>query len=228
MAASGRTRALRRCGWAEGHPLLAAYHDQEWGVPVHEDRKWYEKILLDGAQAGLSWLTILKKREGYREAFCGFDPEQVARLTRGDVQRLLANPGIVRNRLKVESAVSNAQAFLELQREHGSFDAYVWRVVACEPLQHRFVSMAEVPARTELSDALSKDLKARGFKFVGSTIVYAFMQAAGLVNDHLVSCFRHDEIARLGLDSRGGAGARAQKLGSRARAQKRNASVTGK
>lgn len=198
MVATSRRAEARRCDWAQSHPLLATYHDEEWGVPVHDEVKWYEKILLDGAQAGLSWLTILKKRESYREAFAGFDPAVVARFGSRDVERLLRNPGIVRNRLKVESAVSNATAFLALQREHGSFDAYVWRSVEGAPRQNRFTRMRDVPARTELSDALSKDLKRRGFKFVGSTIVYAFMQAAGLVNDHLVTCFRHREVARLG------------------------------
>jgi DNA-3-methyladenine glycosylase I len=198
MPSPSRKAHARRCDWAQGHPLLAAYHDEEWGVPIHDDVRWYEKILLDGAQAGLSWLTILKKREAYREAFAGFDPARVSRFGPRDVERLLRNPGIVRNRLKVASAVSNAAAFLAVQREHGSFDAYVWRCVDGVPRQNRFAHMRDVPARTELSDALSKDLKRRGFKFVGSTIVYAFMQAAGLVNDHLVTCFRHREVARLG------------------------------
>jgi DNA-3-methyladenine glycosylase I len=180
-----------RCAWAEGHELLRVYHDEEWGVPVHDDLKWYEKIVLDGAQAGLSWLTILKKREAYREALCGFDPAEVARFGKRDIERLLRNPGIVRNRLKVESAVRNARAFLEVQAEHGSFDAYVWSAVGSATLHNRFRTMKEVPARTEASDALSKDLKRRGFNFVGTTIVYAFMQAAGLVNDHVVSCHRY-------------------------------------
>lgn len=164
-------------------------------MPVHEDRRWYEKIVLDGAQAGLSWLTILKKREAYREALCGFDPAVVARFGARDEARLLGNPGIVRNRLKVRSAVLNARAFLEVQREHGSFDAYVWQMVGGKTQHNRFRRMQDVPARTELSDALSKDLKLRGFTFVGSTIVYAFMQAAGLVNDHLVDCHRYHVIA---------------------------------
>jgi DNA-3-methyladenine glycosylase I len=188
---------VRRCDWASSHSLLGTYHDDEWGVPVHSDTKWYEKILLDGAQAGLSWLTILKKREAYREAFADFDPARVARFTERDLARLLNNPGIVRNRLKVRSAVVNARAFLEVQREHGSFDSYIWQFVDGAPIQNRFRSMRAVPARTALSDALSKDLKRRGFSFVGSTIVYAFMQAAGLVNDHLVSCHRYDAIAQL-------------------------------
>jgi DNA-3-methyladenine glycosylase I len=186
-----------RCPWSLGDPLLSAYHDVEWGVPVHDDRRWYEKIVLDGAQAGLSWLIILRKREGYREAFLGFDPAKVARFGARDVTRLLRNPGIVRNRLKVESAVQNAGAFLQVQREHGSFDAYVWDFVGGATLQNRFRRQHDLPARTPLADALSKDLKRRGFNFVGPTIVYAFMQAAGLVNDHLVTCFRHREIVAL-------------------------------
>jgi DNA-3-methyladenine glycosylase I len=197
MPSSLKGKTVRRCTWAESHSLLCAYHDAEWGVPVHSDIKWYEKILLDGAQAGLSWLTILKKREAYRDAFCGFDPAGVALYSPDDVERLLENPGIVRNRLKLRSAVGNARAFLDIQREHGSFDAYVWNTVGGRPVQNRFRRMADVPPRCELSDALSKDLRRRGFSFVGSTIVYAFMQAAGIVNDHLVGCFRHDEIARL-------------------------------
>ena len=190
--------AVVRCHWATSHDLLAAYHDNEWGVPIHDDTHWYEKLLLDGAQAGLSWLTILKKREAYREAFAEFDPARVARYTGRDVARLLRNPGIVRNRLKVESAIKNARAFLAVQEEFGSFDAYAWRVVDGRPLQNRFAHMRMIPARTELSDAFSKELKRRGFSFVGSTIVYAFMQASGLVNDHLVDCFRHAPVARLG------------------------------
>jgi DNA-3-methyladenine glycosylase I len=186
-----------RCPWAEGHELLTVYHDEEWGVPVHDDIKWYEKIVLDGAQAGLSWLTILKKREAYREALCGFDPAKVARFGARDEARLLRNPGIVRNRLKVRSAVTNARAFLEVQREFGSFDAYVWRSVGGATVHNRHRRMQDVPARTALSDALSKDLKRRGFTFVGTTIVYAFMQAAGLVNDHLVDCHRYRAIAKV-------------------------------
>jgi DNA-3-methyladenine glycosylase I len=185
------TKPIARCPWADGHELLASYHDAEWGVPVHDDRKWYEKIVLDGAQAGLSWLTILKKRDAYREALCGFDPEQVARFGSRDVARLMGNPGIVRNRLKVQSAVGNAKAFLAVQREHGTFDAYLWGLVGGKTLQNRWKHVKEVPARTELSDLVSKDLKRRGFNFVGSTIVYAFMQSAGIVNDHLVACPRH-------------------------------------
>lgn len=191
-----KTKSVKRCAWAEGHELLRVYHDEEWGVPVHDDRKWFEKIILDGAQAGLSWLTILKKREAYREALHGFDPERVARFTARDEARLMNNPGIIRNKLKVRSAITNARAFLEVQREHGSFDAYIWSMIGDATLHNRRKTMKDVPARTELSDKLSKDLKKRGFKFVGSTIVYAFMQAAGLVNDHLVDCHRYEVVAR--------------------------------
>jgi DNA-3-methyladenine glycosylase I len=188
---------LKRCGWAESHPLLASYHDEEWGVPVHDDVGWYGKLVLDGAQAGLSWLTILKKRETYRAAFCGFDPTQVARFGEADIERLLLDPGIVRNRLKVRSAVQNARAFLEVQREHGSFDAYIWQAVGGKPVQHRLSRMQDVPARDALSDAISKDLKKRGFNFVGSTIVYAFLQASGAINDHLTTCFRQRQVAKM-------------------------------
>lgn len=187
----------KRCAWANGHELLASYHDSEWGVPVHDDIRWYEKIVLDGAQAGLSWLTILKKREHYRAALHGFDPARVARFTERDVERLMQNPGLVRNRLKLQSAVRNARAFLEVQSEHGSFDAYIWQFVDGRPLRTRRRSMKDIPARTELSDTVSKDLKRRGFNFVGSTIVYAFMQASGLVNDHELGCHRHALVARL-------------------------------
>ena len=189
-------KAIARCPWAEGHELLAKYHDLEWGVPVHDDRKWYEKIVLDGAQAGLSWLTILKKREAYREALCGFDPEQVARFGSRDEARLMRNPGIVRNKLKVQSAIKNAKAFLVVQREHGTFDDYIWGLVGNKTQQNRWQAIKEVPARTDLSDLLSKDLKKRGFNFVGSTIVYAFMQSAGMVNDHLVACPRHKALRK--------------------------------
>ena len=179
-----------RCPWAGEDPLSIAYHDEEWGVPTHDDRALFELLILEGAQAGLSWSTILAKREGYRRAFAGFDPERVARFNRRSVARLLADPGIVRNRLKVESAIRNARAFLEVQEDEGSFDRYVWRFVDGRPRVGRWASSAEVPASTPESDALSKDLKARGFSFVGTTICYAFMQAAGLVDDHLATCFR--------------------------------------
>jgi DNA-3-methyladenine glycosylase I len=184
-----------RCGWART-PLGIAYHDLEWGVPVHDDIVLFEFLTLEGAQAGLSWETILRKREAYRQAFAAFDPARVARFTPARVERLLANPGIVRNRLKIVSAIENAKAFLAVQREVGSFDAYVWRFVDGKPLVGNRHSLKEIPARTSESDALSRDLTRRGFKFVGSTICYAFMQAVGLVNDHTVDCFRYREVAR--------------------------------
>lgn len=179
----------KRCEWART-PLSIEYHDREWGVPVHDDRLFFEFLTLEGAQAGLSWETILRKRPAYREAFEGFDPARVARFTSARVERLLKNEGIVRNRLKVESTVSNAKAFLAVQRECGSFDDYVWRFVDGAPRVNRPRTLKEIPARTEQSDALSGDLRKRGFRFVGSTICYAFMQATGLVNDHTVQCFR--------------------------------------
>lgn len=196
-----------RCEWARGE-LDILYHDKEWGVPVHEDRKLFEYIVLDGAQAGLSWSTILKKREGYRALFENFDPEKVARFTPKRVERLLADPRIVRNRLKVESAVSNARAFLKVQREFGSFDAYIWRFVDGEPIVNQWESIREVPAKTAESDAMSKDLIRRGFRFVGSTICYAFMQAAGMVNDHTVDCFRYRQVQRVPAGQSGNPGAR--------------------
>ena len=185
----------RRCQWART-PLSIAYHDTEWGVPVHDDHILFEFLTLEGAQAGLSWETILNKRDAYREAFAAFDPARVARFTPARVERLLANPGIVRNRLKVESTLRNAKAFLAVQREFGTFDAYVWRFVGGRPLVNRWRSHSHVPARTSESDALSRDLMARGFKFVGSTICYAFMQAVGMVNDHALDCFRYKQLAR--------------------------------
>ena len=184
---------MNRCGWAKDD-LSIAYHDQEWGVPVHEDRRWFEFIVLEGAQAGLSWDTILRKRVNYRRAFADFDPAAVARFTPARIERLLLDPGIVRNRLKVASVVRNAQAFLKIQDEFGSFDDFIWPFVDGKPIRNARKSFAEVPARTEISDALSKELKRRGFTFVGSTICYALMQATGLVNDHLVGCFRHSEV----------------------------------
>jgi DNA-3-methyladenine glycosylase I len=183
-----------RCGWAGTDPLYVAYHDLEWGVPVHDDRKLFEFLVLEGAQAGLSWLTILRKRERYRRAFAGFDPRRVARFDRRSVARLLADPGIVRNRLKIRSAIANARAFLRIQEEFGSFDAYQWRFVGGRPRRNRWRTLAEIPARTAESDAMSRDLVRRGFSFVGSTIVYAHMQAVGMVNDHLTGCFRFREI----------------------------------
>jgi DNA-3-methyladenine glycosylase I len=191
---SGRPKV--RCGWCGTDPLYVAYHDKEWGVPVHDDVRLFEFLVLEGAQAGLSWITILRKREAYQRAFDGFDPEKVARYTEKKIARLLADPGIVRNRLKVNSAVTNARAFLEVQEEFGSFAEYQWSFVDGKPLLNRFKSMQEVPARTAVSDAFSKDLTKRGFKFVGSTIIYAHMQAVGMVNDHVVECFRHAPLAK--------------------------------
>jgi DNA-3-methyladenine glycosylase I len=194
--------SIKRCFWAGDDPQMIAYHDEEWGVPIHDDRRWYEKLLLDGAQAGLSWSTILRKREGYRKAFAGFDPAKIARFTDKDVTRLMADAGIVRNRLKIRSAISNARAFLALQDEHGSFDAWIWRFVGGKPIRGNVRGRGDILARTPLSDALSKELRGRGFNFVGSTIIYAFMQAGGLVNDHTVGCFRRSQVAALGTKRR--------------------------
>jgi DNA-3-methyladenine glycosylase I len=182
-----------RCSWPSTE-LDIAYHDREWGVPVHDDRVLFEFLILEGAQAGLSWSTILRKRENYRRAFANFDPEKVARFSRSQTQKLLRNEGIVRNRLKIESTVANARAFLAVQKKFGSFDRYVWRFVGGRPQQNLRRDLKDIPARTAESDALSKDLKRRGFRFVGSTICYAFMQATGMVNDHLVGCYRHREL----------------------------------
>jgi DNA-3-methyladenine glycosylase I len=178
-----------RCGWVGGKPHFIAYHDREWGVPIHEDRKHFEMLLLEGAQAGLTWETILLRRDGYRRAFAEFDPKKVARFTAKKKAMLLKNPGIIRNRLKIDSAVTNAQAFLMVQEEFGSFDRYIWQFVGGKPKVNCWARMSQVPATSHVSDALSKDLKNRGFRFVGSTIVYAYMQAAGLVNDHTTDCF---------------------------------------
>lgn len=182
--------AKPRCPWCGDDPLYVAYHDREWGVPSHHDRHLFEMLVLEGAQAGLSWITILRKREHYRAAFAGFDPARVARFDARERQRLLRNPGIVRNRLKVESAVGNARAFLALQAEHGSFASWLWSFTGGRPLVNRFRSMRQVPPRTGLSDRISKELKRSGFRFVGSTIVYAFLQAVGVVDDHLLSCWK--------------------------------------
>ena len=182
---------MKRCAWARS-PAMIDYHDREWGVPVHDDRVLFEFITLEGAQAGLSWETILNKREAYRRAFAGFDPAKVARFNAARRARLMQDAGIVRNRLKIESAVTNAAAFLAVQREFGSFDRYLWDFAGGKPVRGRFRSAKELPARTELSDALSSDLKRRGFRFVGTTICYAFMQAVGIVNDHVVGCFRRN------------------------------------
>lgn len=183
-----------RCPWCEGADLYRRYHDEEWGVPVHDDRKHFEFLVLESAQAGLSWSTILKKRENYRKAYRGFNPQIVARFGAGDVERLLQDAGIVRNRLKIESSINNAKRFLEIQEEFGSFDAYLWGFVGGSPLVNRWKALSEIPARTELSDSVSKDLKTRGFRFVGSTIIYAHLQAVGLVNDHITSCYRYGEL----------------------------------
>jgi len=184
-----------RCPWCLGTEEYIRYHDDEWGVPVHDDRVLFEFLILEGAQAGLSWLTILRKRAGYRKSFADFDPARVARFTQARRDRLMANPDIVRNRAKIEAAVGNAKAFLSVQERFGSFDAYLWRFVDGHPIRNRWRTSAHVPSRTPLSDALSRDLGQRGFKFVGTTITYAFMQAVGVVNDHLTSCFRHTEVA---------------------------------
>lgn len=183
-----------RCDWGT-NPVLIAYHDTEWGVPLHDDRRLFEFLVLEGAQAGLSWSTILKKRPAYRAAFADFDPARVAAFTEADVARLLADAGIVRNRLKILSAINNARRFLEVQEAFGTFDAYIWRFVDGRPIKNAFRCWSEVPARTPISDAMSKDLRQRGFTFVGSTICYAHMQATGMVNDHFVHCFRYDEVS---------------------------------
>jgi DNA-3-methyladenine glycosylase I len=196
-AAPGENSAVAaepRCAWCGTDPMYVRYHDEEWGVPVHDDRVHFEFLILEGAQAGLSWSTILRKREHYREAFAGFDAERVARFGARDVERLMQNAGIVRNRLKIEAAPKNARAFLAVQEAFGSFDDYVWRFVGGKPRQNRWKAMRDVPATTPESDALSKDLKRRGFTFVGSTVIYAHMQATGLVNDHVVDCFRHRQL----------------------------------
>lgn len=188
---------VQRCAWCGTDPLYVAYHDSEWGVPVHDDRLLFEFLILEGAQAGLSWITILRKREAYRKAFAGFDVGKVARFGKREVERLLGDAGIVRNRLKIAAAINNAQRFLEVQEAFGSFDGYIWRFVNGRPLQNRRKSLKDIPATTKESDALSRDLKARGFKFVGSTICYAHMQATGMVNDHVADCFRHGEVRKL-------------------------------
>jgi DNA-3-methyladenine glycosylase I len=186
-----------RCAWCGSDPLYVAYHDQEWGVPVSDDRRLFEFLVLEGAQAGLSWITILRKREGYRQGFAGFDPQRVAAFTGDDVAVLLGDASIIRNRLKVESAVSNARAFLAVQAAYGSFARYIWSFVDGRPIQNAWASLAEIPPATPLAETISRDLKGRGFRFVGPTIVYAHMQATGMVNDHVVGCFRHAEVAAL-------------------------------
>jgi DNA-3-methyladenine glycosylase I len=185
-----------RCPWSTKHPIYVDYHDHEWGVPVHDDQKLFEFLLLEGAQAGLSWLTILRRRMGYKKAFANFTPEKVARFTKQKQMALLRDEGIIRNRLKIESAVRNARAFLKIQEEFGSFDKYQWQFVEGKPVQNHWRGLKQVPATSKISDAFSKDLKSRGFNFVGSTIIYAHMQAVGMVNDHLVQCFRHGEVLK--------------------------------
>jgi len=193
QSAAAPTAAVQRCGWARNE-LSIAYHDEEWGVPVHDDRVLFEFLILEGAQAGLSWDTILRKRDNYRKAFDNFEPAKVARYSGKRVEKLLANPGIVRNRLKIAAAIENAKSFLIVQDEGGSFDSYIWEFVDGAPKRNVWRSLKQVPASTRESDAMSKDLARRGFKFVGSTICYAFMQAVGMVNDHTVDCFRHAQI----------------------------------
>lgn len=183
-----------RCEWCGTEPLYIDYHDQEWGVPVHDDKLLFEFLILEGAQAGLSWITILKKRENYSKAFHSFNYETIAKYTQHDIERLMNDPGIVRNRLKIESAIKNARGVLQIQEEFGSFDTYLWRYVKGTPIQNKWRSTAEVPTQTDISEIMSKDLKKRGFNFVGPTICYAFMQAVGMVNDHTTDCFRHDEL----------------------------------
>ncbi len=191
--------APKRCAWVSANdPLMLRYHDREWGVPVHDDRTHFEFLVLEGAQAGLSWSTVLRKRDAYRRAFSRFDPEKVARYTKKRIQKLLRDPGIIRNRLKVEAAVGNARSFLEVRKEFGSFDAYCWTFVGGKPRVNRWKATRQIPVTSPESDAFSQDLKRRGFRFVGSTIVYAHMQAIGMVNDHLVDCFRYRQVRRLG------------------------------
>ena len=190
---SAKQRQLVRCSWAS-KPINIAYHDQEWGVPVHEDRTWFEFITLEGAQAGLSWDTVLQKREQYRKVFAGFDPAKVARFDSDKVKQLLGDPGIIRNRLKIASTISNGQAFLKVQKEHGSFDNYIWEFIGGKPIRNKWKANDRLPAQTPLAVALSKDLLKRGLRFVGPTICYALMQATGLVNDHAVTCFRYREL----------------------------------
>ena len=192
-------KTIKRCAWPSNDPLMIAYHDEEWGVPLHDDRKLFEFLVLEGMQAGLSWSTVLRKRENFRKAFHGFDPVRIARYRQRDVERLLSDAGIIRNRLKIQAALTNAQCFLEVQKEFGTFDAYIWGFVGGRPIKNRFKSLSEIPAVTPESEVLSKDLKSRGFKFVGPTIVYAHMQATGMVNDHTVDCFRYRQVQKQGL-----------------------------
>lgn len=187
----------RRCAWLGNDDLMRVYHDEEWGVPLHDDRKLFEFLVLEGMQAGLSWMTILHKRDNFRRVFHRFDPAKVARYNDHDLERLMADPGIIRNRAKLRAAINNAQRFLEVRKEFKTFDRYIWEFVGGKPIQNRFRKLTELPARTELSDAISADMRKRGFQFVGSTIVYAHMQATGMVNDHVIDCYRHEEISSL-------------------------------
>ncbi len=191
-----KIESITRCAWVGTDPLYVAYHDKEWGVPVQDDRRLFEFLILEGAQAGLSWITILRKRENYRRAFDHFDPVRIVNYGPKKIRELLANEGIVRNRLKIESAIRNAAAFLKVQKEFGSFERYLWGFVEDKPIRNRWRNVKELPARTEKSDIISKDLKERGFNFVGSTITYAFMQAVGMVNDHTTDCFRHAQLRK--------------------------------
>ena len=184
----------KRCEWAGGDPLMRAYHDEEWGAPVREDQELFELLILEGAQAGLSWSTILKRREGYRQAFANFDVNKVAKFTETDFNQLIENTGIIRNKLKIRSAINNAQQFIKIQKEYGSFESYIWAFTDNKPIKNDFTSLSGIPASTPLSTAISKDMKKRGFNFVGPTIVYAYMQSIGMVNDHITSCFRYSEV----------------------------------
>ena len=187
-------KEIKRCEWAGGDPLMRAYHDEEWGVPVHDDRELFELLILEGAQAGLSWSTILKRREGYRQAFANFDVNKVANFTETDFNQLIENTGIIRNKLKIRSAINNAKQFIKVQKEYGSFETYIWSFVDNKPIKNTFTNLSEIPAHTLLSKVISKDLKKQGFNFVGPTIVYAYMQSIGIVNDHITNCFRYNEV----------------------------------
>ncbi|HET6364794.1 MAG TPA: DNA-3-methyladenine glycosylase I [Nitrospirota bacterium] len=189
-------KSMKRCAWVSDDPLMITYHDREWGVPLYNDRKLFELLILEGAQAGLAWVTVLRKRENFRKAFHGFDSTVIARYSKKNVKRLLDDPGIIRNRLKIEATIINAKKFLEVQNEFGSFHEYIWQFAGGKPIKHKFKSPSEIPSTTEESDAMSRDLRKRGFRFVGSTICYAFMQATGMVNDHTTDCFRYKAVSR--------------------------------
>lgn len=190
-------KSMKRCAWVSDDPLMITYHDREWGVPLYNDSKLFELLILEGAQAGLAWVTVLRKRENFRKAFHGFDSAVIARYSNKNVKRLLDDPGIIRNRLKIEATIINAKKFLEVQNEFGSFHRYIWQFTGGKPIKHKFKSSSEIPSTTAESDAMSRDLRKRGFKFVGSTICYAFMQAAGMVNDHTIDCFRYRALSRI-------------------------------